>query len=87
MRFVVFGIFMAALPLALSLPAVAETAAPQPLPAAVSAEPDIGLPRPPRLDCRQVYAPAPMPIGPASAHPEQATEGLLLLGMACSHAD
>ena len=88
MRTVVLGLVLAALPLALSLPAAAaETAAPRPQPVGDTAEPDLGLPYSPRLQCRPVYTPAHRPIGPASTSPEQATEGLLLLGMACTHAD
>jgi len=75
MRPAIFGLALTALPLALSLPAAAD-----------SAGPDIGLPNPPRIECRPLYAPAPAPVGPASTNPEQATEGLVLVGTACAPA-
>ncbi len=88
MGHVLFGLSLAVLPLAL-VPGVAAGEATAPRPAQVSAaiQPDVSLPQPPLVDCRAVYAPAAMAIGPASADPEQATEGLLLLGMACTVAE
>ena len=79
MRPAIFGLALAALPLALSLtmgrPAAAD-----------SAGPDTGLPQPPRTECRPLYSTAPAPVGPASADPERATEGLVLVGTACGPA-
>ncbi|WP_043335403.1 hypothetical protein [Belnapia moabensis] len=75
MRHAIFGLALAALPLVLSLPAAAD-----------NDEPDIGLPQPPRHECRPLYTTTPAPIGPASADPEQATEGLVLVGTVCTPA-
>ncbi|WP_043364063.1 hypothetical protein [Belnapia sp. F-4-1] len=85
MRHAIFGLALATLPLAF-LPAAAQQATPQPRPAAATAEPDIGLPHPPLVECRPLYAPAPLAIGPASVNQEQATEGLVLIGTACTPA-
>lgn len=75
MHHAILGLALAVLPLALSPPA-----------AAGSGEADIGLPQPPRFECRPLYTAAPAPIGPASTNPEQATEGLVLIGTACTPA-
>ncbi len=75
MRPAIFGLCLAVLPLALSLPAAAD-----------NGEPDTGLPQPPRIECRPLYTTAPAPIGPASGNPEQATEGLVLIGTICTPA-
>ncbi|CAA9209643.1 MAG: hypothetical protein AVDCRST_MAG27-1097 [uncultured Craurococcus sp.] len=88
MRHVLFGLSLAVLSLAL-VPGLATAEATTPQPARVSAaiQPDVSLPQPPLVDCRPVYAPAAMAIGPASANPEQATEGFLLIGTACTVAE
>jgi len=75
MRPAIFGLVLAVLPLALSLPAAAD-----------NGEPDTGLPQAPRIECRPVYTAAPASIGPASANAEQATEGLVLIGTVCAPA-
>ncbi|SDB49610.1 hypothetical protein SAMN02927895_01910 [Belnapia rosea] len=58
---------------------------PRPVAAPLSGEaPDIGLPHPRLVECRPRYAPQPVPVGPASSDPEQASYGLLLIGMDCA---
>ncbi len=82
MRYAILGLSLATMPLVV---AASLTAAAQPaLPVAAEAGPDVGLPHPPSVQCRPVYAPVAVTLGPARADAERRTEGLLLIGMVCT---